>query len=139
MYQNGSTYHGTFDAGRMHGQGRYEWPDGLVYEGEFVQGEIFGTGEYTWPNGETYEGGVQMGLRHGTGRQVLEGGEVVFEGTWVHGLRHGQGTIAYNAEHTSFYEGERLPEENLVLPFITESSMFYVYVLFWSNRNLVCE
>ncbi|XP_049494869.1 radial spoke head 10 homolog B-like isoform X2 [Panthera uncia] len=106
VFQGGCTYHGMFSEGLMHGQGTYVWADGLKYEGEFVKNMPMKHGMYTWPDGSTYEGEVIHGVRHGFGMFVCGTHPVSYIGQWCHGKRHGKGSIYYNQEGTSWYEGD---------------------------------
>ncbi|XP_042778474.1 radial spoke head 10 homolog B isoform X2 [Panthera leo] len=106
VFQGSCTYHGMFSEGLMHGQGTYVWADGLKYEGEFVKNMPMKHGTYTWPDGSTYEGEVMHGVRHGFGMFVCGTHPVSYIGQWCHGKRHGKGSIYYNQEGTSWYEGD---------------------------------
>ncbi|KAG9476890.1 hypothetical protein GDO78_002343 [Eleutherodactylus coqui] len=105
-YRDGNVYRGLFSEGFMHGKGEYTWADGLKYEGEFFMNFPMGHGIYTWPNGSRYEGQVYKAVRHGTGVQVSSDQQVSYAGEWCMGKRHGKGAIYYNAEGTSWYEGD---------------------------------
>ncbi|XP_045731776.1 radial spoke head 10 homolog B-like [Mirounga angustirostris] len=106
IFQGGCTYHGMFSEGLMHGQGTYIWADGLKYEGEFVKNIPMNHGVYTWPDGSTYEGEVIHGVRQGFGMFKCGTHPVSYIGHWCHGKRHGKGSIYYNQEGTSWYEGD---------------------------------
>uniref|UniRef100_A0A8D0X7H4 Radial spoke head 10 homolog B n=1 Tax=Sus scrofa TaxID=9823 RepID=A0A8D0X7H4_PIG len=106
IFQGGCTYHGMFSEGLMHGQGTYIWADGLKYEGEFVKNTPTNHGVYTWPDGSTYEGQVLNGRRHGFGLFKCRTQPMSYIGHWCHGRRHGKGSIYYNQEGTSWYEGD---------------------------------
>ncbi|XP_032728583.1 radial spoke head 10 homolog B-like [Lontra canadensis] len=106
VFQGGCTYHGMFSEGLMHGQGTYVWADGLKYEGEFVKNIPMNHGVYTWPDGSTYEGEVLHGVREGFGMFKCGTHPVSYIGHWCHGKRHGKGSIYYNQEGTSWYEGD---------------------------------
>ncbi|XP_066868479.1 radial spoke head 10 homolog B-like isoform X2 [Kogia breviceps] len=106
IFQGGCTYHGTFSEGLMHGRGTYVWADGLKYEGDFVKNMPMNRGVYTWPDGSTYEGEVLNGVRHGFGTFKCGPRPVCYVGHWCHGKRHGQGSIYYNQEGTSWYKGD---------------------------------
>lgn len=106
VFQGGNTYHGMFSEGLMHGQGTYIWADGLKYEGDFVKNIPMNHGVYTWPDGSTYEGEVINGMRNGFGMFKCATLPVSYIGHWCHGKRHGKGSIYYNQEGTSWYEGD---------------------------------
>uniref|UniRef100_G1PCZ6 Radial spoke head 10 homolog B n=1 Tax=Myotis lucifugus TaxID=59463 RepID=G1PCZ6_MYOLU len=106
VFQGGCTYRGMFSEGLMHGQGTYIWADGVKYEGEFVKNIPMNRGVYTWPDGSTYEGEVINGMRNGFGVFKCSTQPVSYIGHWCQGKRHGKGSIYYNEEGTSCYEGD---------------------------------
>ncbi|XP_004691715.1 PREDICTED: radial spoke head 10 homolog B [Condylura cristata] len=106
VFQGGCTYRGMFSEGLMHGQGTYVWADGLKYEGDFVKNIPMNYGVYTWPDGSTYEGEVKNGMRNGFGMFKCSMQPMSYVGHWCHGKRHGKGSIYYNQEGTSWYEGD---------------------------------
>ncbi|XP_065779865.1 radial spoke head 10 homolog B isoform X4 [Muntiacus reevesi] len=106
IFQGGCTYQGMFSEGLMHGPGTYIWADGLKYEGDFVKNIPMNHGVFTWPDGSTYEGEVVNGKRHGFGMFKCSTQPVSYIGHWCHGKRHGKGSIYYNQEGTSWYEGD---------------------------------
>ncbi|GAB5582681.1 radial spoke head 10 homolog B isoform X2 [Prionailurus iriomotensis] len=112
VFQGGCTYHGMFSEGLMHGQGTYVWADGLKYEGEFVKNMPMKHGVYTWPDGSTYEGEVLHGVRHGFGLIVDQfrlGVVAASRQRPLDGCTKEQasvGSIYYNQEGTSWYEGD---------------------------------
>uniref|UniRef100_A0A8C7D997 Radial spoke head 10 homolog B n=1 Tax=Oncorhynchus kisutch TaxID=8019 RepID=A0A8C7D997_ONCKI len=105
-FQGGHVYKGMFSVGVMHGHGLYTWADGVKYEGEFAFNVPMGHGTYTWLDGSCYEGEVCSGIRHGVGTYRCANSSVIYRGQWHHSKRHGKGTIYYNQEATSWYEGE---------------------------------
>nr|XP_034987518.1 LOW QUALITY PROTEIN: radial spoke head 10 homolog B-like [Zootoca vivipara] len=105
-FQGGNVYKGMFSEGLMHGQGTYTWADGVKYEGNFVKNLQMHHGSYTWPDGSVYEGEVKSGIRHGFGMYKCGTYPVSYIGQWVEGKRHGKGTIYYNKEGSSWYEGD---------------------------------
>ncbi|KAJ8283963.1 hypothetical protein COCON_G00028130 [Conger conger] len=105
-FQGGHVYKGMFSEGFMHGYGTYTWADGVKYEGEFVFNIPLGHGTYTWVDGSCYEGEVYNGIRHGVGTYICATKAVSYRGEWNLGKRHGKGTIYYNPELTSWYEGD---------------------------------
>ncbi|XP_036168905.1 radial spoke head 10 homolog B [Myotis myotis] len=106
VFQGGCTYRGMFSEGLMHGHGTYIWADGVKYEGEFVKNIPMNQGVYTWPDGSTYEGEVINGMRNGFGVFRCSTQPVSYIGHWCQGKRHGKGSIYYNEEGTSCYEGD---------------------------------
>ncbi|KAI1895983.1 hypothetical protein AGOR_G00090130 [Albula goreensis] len=105
-FQGGHVYKGMFSKGYMHGHGIYTWADGVKYEGEFVSNVAMGNGTYTWVDGSRYEGEVCNGIRHGFGTFTCARKTVSYRGQWSHGKRHGKGTIYYDPECASWYEGD---------------------------------
>ncbi|XP_074867371.1 radial spoke head 10 homolog B [Carettochelys insculpta] len=105
-FQGGSIYRGMFSEGLMHGHGTYIWADGVMYEGNFVKNVQMYNGSYRWPDGSTYEGEVKNGIRHGFGMFKFGSHPVSYIGQWCEGKRHGKGTIYYNCEGTSWYDGD---------------------------------
>uniref|UniRef100_A0A674JRA3 Radial spoke head 10 homolog B n=1 Tax=Terrapene triunguis TaxID=2587831 RepID=A0A674JRA3_9SAUR len=105
-FQGGNIYRGMFSEGLMHGHGTYTWADGVKYEGNFVKNVQMYNGSYTWPDGSMYEGEVKNGVRHGFGMYKCGTHPVSYIGQWCEGKRHGKGTIYYNREGTSWYEGD---------------------------------
>ncbi|XP_036020777.1 mismatch repair endonuclease PMS2 isoform X4 [Mus musculus] len=74
--------------------------------GDFVKNIPMNHGVYTWPDGSTYEGEVTNGMRNGFGMFKCGTQPVSYIGHWCHGKRHGKGSIYYNQEGTSWYEGD---------------------------------
>uniref|UniRef100_W5MPQ6 Radial spoke head 10 homolog B2 n=1 Tax=Lepisosteus oculatus TaxID=7918 RepID=W5MPQ6_LEPOC len=105
-FQGGHVYKGMFSEGLMHEQGTYTWADGVQYQGDFQANVPTGHGVYTWPDGGCYEGQVWNGMRHGVGTHRCGGSTASYTGRWHLGKRHGKGAIYYNAEGTSWYEGD---------------------------------
>ncbi|XP_032315926.1 radial spoke head 10 homolog B isoform X2 [Camelus ferus] len=106
VFQGGGTYHGMFSEGLLHGQGTYVWADGLKYEGDFVKNLPMNHGIYTWLDGSTYEGEVLNSMRNGFGTFKCGTQPVSYIGHQCHGKRHGKGSIYYNQDGTSWYEGD---------------------------------
>ncbi|XP_042299891.1 radial spoke head 10 homolog B-like isoform X1 [Sceloporus undulatus] len=92
--------------GHVFGGPHYTWADGVKYEGNFVKNLQMHHGIYTWPDGSIYEGEVKNGIRHGFGMYKCGTYPVSYIGQWVEGKRHGKGTIYYNREGSSWYEGD---------------------------------
>lgn len=115
----GNVYEGELRDGVRHGVGTMEWVDGWLYEGDFREGEIHGTGKMTSPEGEVYTGTFDEGIRHGYGILIFQNGDVYegsfvkgaitgkglfqekltgysYQGLFLNGKRHGEGTLKYN-------------------------------------------
>ncbi|XP_039629813.1 radial spoke head 10 homolog B isoform X4 [Polypterus senegalus] len=105
-FQGGHTYQGTLAGGLMHGRGSFTWSDGTKYEGDFVMNVPMGQGIYSWLDGSIYDGEVKDGMRHGLGTYTGGIKPVSYIGNWVCGKRHGKGTMYYNREKTSWYQGD---------------------------------
>ncbi|XP_062859246.1 radial spoke head 10 homolog B isoform X2 [Trichomycterus rosablanca] len=105
-FEGGHVYKGSFADGFMQGHGEYTWLDGLKYEGEFALNAPMGHGVYTFLDGSTYEGEVYNSLRHGTGTYKCAKTSTIYRGQWHQGKRHGKGTIYYNPDVTSWYDGD---------------------------------
>ncbi|KAM3876854.1 radial spoke head 10 homolog B-like [Diretmus argenteus] len=104
-FEGGHVYKGMFSQGLMHGRGVYTWTDGVKYEGEFVSNVPMGRGVYTWLDGSSYDGDVYNAIRHGIGTHRGATTSVVYRGQWHCGKRHGEGTVYYNPDWTSWYKG----------------------------------
>lgn len=97
------TYTGDMLDGLFHGNGRFEWNDGMSYDGEWAHGVQTGYGTFTWANGNVYEGEWLNGAMHGTGTLTWAEGDI-YSGEWTEGIRTGYGT--YYWPNGDVYEGE---------------------------------
>jgi len=79
----GSVYRGEWENNQRHGNGTFEWNDGMRYEGEFVNDKREGQGTYFWPSGERYEGEWRNSKRNGYGTLYDPDGNIQFEGNWI--------------------------------------------------------
>lgn len=102
-YDDGSTYDGEFENGKVHGKGTYTWGDGTTYEGTFESGLPHGEGRLTWPTGATYEGAFYAGLMSGTGLMTWSTG-ATYEGNFTADHIHGRGTLTWPDGQT--YSGD---------------------------------
>ncbi|XP_043567307.1 radial spoke head 10 homolog B isoform X2 [Chiloscyllium plagiosum] len=105
-FQGGHVYQGMFSEGLMHGRGTYTWKDGTKYEGDFSTNTPTGHGTYTWPDGSTYVGEVVNGIRHGEGIFTSPDQLISYTGDWHQAKRHGKGTVYFNQEGSSWYQGD---------------------------------
>ncbi len=87
-----STYRGSMQNGRPHGEGALSTRDGLTYAGEWRDGMMHGRGELRYTNGDRYTGRFASGLPHGAGRYARANGEL-YNGEFDNGRRHGLGIL----------------------------------------------
>lgn len=100
------SYEGEKIRGLYEGEGFAVFQGGNTYHGDFVKNIPMNHGVYTWPDGSMYEGEVINGVRNGFGMFKCGTQPVSYIGHWCHGKRHGKGSIYYNQEGTSWYEGD---------------------------------
>ena len=55
-WENGNTYVGEVQNGKLQGQGRFTRPDGMVYEGTFKANQFHGQGTLIRPDGYKFVG-----------------------------------------------------------------------------------
>lgn len=103
----GEWYQGQWLKGRVHGRGRYHWPDGTTYEGALSEGELSGSGEMAYANGDAYIGKWAASRRHGIGKLRTAGGDTYY-GDWVKGKKSGQGVMhfATGDEYSGAWRGD---------------------------------
>lgn len=58
----GTTYEGEIKNGRMEGEGRFSFQNGVVYEGAMMDGMFHGFGIIRFPNGARMEGTFEKGV-----------------------------------------------------------------------------
>jgi hypothetical protein len=92
-WPDGRTYEGDFVAGRPHGIGIETLADGSRYAGTFVDGRRDGQGELTLADGAQYVGEFSRGRREGRGTFTSPAGR--YEGSWVNDVPQGQGRFVY--------------------------------------------
>ena len=80
---DGSSYAGTYKAGKKHGHGTSKWTNGNTYVGFYEDNEMHGVGIYTWADGSKYAGEWKDGVRW-SGAGYLPSGEV--KGTYLDGV-----------------------------------------------------
>ncbi|KAM4715130.1 radial spoke head 10 homolog B [Anableps anableps] len=105
-FQGGHEYKGIFSKGFMNGLGTFTQANGVKYEGDFVCNVPMGQGTYTWLDGSTYVGDVCRGIRQGMGTYECARHGVSYRGQWHRGKRHGKGTVYYNKDKMSWYDGD---------------------------------
>jgi hypothetical protein len=99
----GRTYHGNWQNGHWHGQGRIVTVNGDVYEGAFQYDKKEGHGQLQFQDGRVFTGRfLNDQMREG----VLHFGDgSKYEGLLKHGKRNGFGRYDF-ADGGSFYEGQ---------------------------------
>lgn len=113
-------YKGGMHEGKRDGSGRLllksnssilNGSDNYIYHGQFEKDLRHGHGILTWMDGSMYRGQFLKDTQHGTGTFGLYDGSIQYEGSWVAGKRHGQGTYT-NAEGITdtgtWHEDERV-------------------------------
>lgn len=99
------SYRGGFVNGAFHGEGRYDWGNGIHYTGVFERGIKNGRGSIVYPDTRRYVGGFKDDLYHGRGVYTETDGSV-YEGEFRAGRFSGRGDYRWtNGDH---YTGEFL-------------------------------
>lgn len=89
---SGSTYDGWWMAGAPHGEGIFTWTNRDSYTGSFSEGLKSGHGLFKWASGATYTGDWAKDKPGGNG--TYDSATEYYEGTWLDGFFHGQGTFS---------------------------------------------
>lgn len=102
---DGSRYSGQARRQVPNGPGVLQRPDGVVLSGTFQDGKLQGEGRFEDPaNQIRYQGAFKDGLFDGRGRYADDRAGLVYEGEFKAGQRGGQGTQTVNGQGR--YEGE---------------------------------
>eukprot|EP00927_Polykrikos_kofoidii_P026662 TRINITY_DN2370_c0_g1_i1.p1 TRINITY_DN2370_c0_g1~~TRINITY_DN2370_c0_g1_i1.p1 ORF type:complete len:587 (-),score=72.97 TRINITY_DN2370_c0_g1_i1:61-1821(-) len=137
LRQHGFSYEGQWVFSTRHGKGvlkregigsflgqfRNGYPDGegvltmpkpnaedmkpSEFKGQWLDGNADGEGTFCHADGYTYIGEWSFDFKHGTGEESF--GTSSYQGTFVHGYRHGQGKIKFPDGTT--YEGEMFRDD----------------------------
>ena len=78
----GDKYVGEFKGGDFNGQGTYTWAKGEKYVGEYKDDKATGQGTFFWANGERYIGEFEDGKLSGRGIYYLADGSISKSGIW---------------------------------------------------------
>lgn len=101
LNSDGSYYEGKFLLGKPNGYGQLLSQKGFVCSGEWKSGEIdFGT--LRFENHKFYIGQIKDFQAHGEGKE--ESPEYVYQGTFLSGLKHGNGQVMWVDDN--WYEGQ---------------------------------
>jgi hypothetical protein len=121
-------YEGDFSNDLYHGQGAFYFMNGSKFVGQFVEGEFGegtfyekinekyeaveqvenGTGKKFFVNGDYYTGELISGIPNGTGKYYQADGYLLYEGEFLDGKYHGQGShfTDYATYTGEFLEGQ---------------------------------
>lgn len=111
IFNDASSYNGGFKENQFHGKGTLCTKDNTVYVGDWFSGLKNGQGCETYADGRIYRGGFQDGQRSGDGAfHKKSGGDVVYSGSWLNGIFHGEGTCLYQQMQGNMDPSE--PSEN---------------------------
>jgi hypothetical protein len=80
--------------GEPHGHVTVKFNDGSTYVGDMEYGKITGKGKITHASGEEYNGQFLNGLYHGSGTWISAHGKINKTGKWSYGVLHGESTLS---------------------------------------------
>lgn len=91
IWEDGTSYEGAIENGKMEGEGKITFKDGATFEGKWKLGKKEGFGAFNFPCGFEYLGSFKNDLMHGEG--VLRMSETEsLSATWKNGKVEGLGT-----------------------------------------------
>jgi hypothetical protein len=95
VFNGGSIYKGNFRENRRNGSGIFSKGSNLKYHGPW-EGDVPGLGEAetNYSSGHTYAGGMRGAKRHGQGILKDGRGALVYKGQWQDDLMHGEGELS---------------------------------------------
>ncbi|MDD0842998.1 C13 family peptidase [Pseudomonas sp. Gutcm_11s] len=99
---DGGRYRGEVVDGRLQGEGRIDYANGMYYQGQFKDGQFEGPGEWHGPSGESYKGTFHLGLFDGQGELIYSDG-TRYQGGFKQNRMHGEGHLQQGAMS---YRGE---------------------------------
>ena len=99
---DGGRYRGEVVDGRLQGEGRIDYANGMYYQGRFKDGLFDGPGKWHGASGETYIGGFHQGLFDGQGELIYANGSR-YQGGFRQGRMHGEGHLQQGG---TSYRGE---------------------------------
>lgn len=101
-YGTEGVYEGEFLYGMRHGRGTHTFR-GEAYDGEWKWDQRHGWGELTLPDGSKIQSEWQKGKPHGYTSISDNGGNIIYEGEFYEGKRHGMGRQLF--ERGDAYDG----------------------------------
>lgn len=99
---DGGRYRGEVIDGRLQGEGRIDYANGMYYQGRFQDGLFEGPGEWHGASGESYKGEFHLGLFEGQG-ELVYGDGTRYLGGFKQGRMHGEGHLQQGGVN---YRGE---------------------------------
>lgn len=113
----------------MHGTGKFYWNDGTVYEGEFKNGYPHGIGKMIISDLSVYDGHFCNGYFHGDGTYNLVTTQLIYNGQWKNGKRHGKLQIIQLA----IIIGKRVlkPKLNISVTLYLSKIYFVLFLIFF--------
>lgn len=89
---DGGRYRGDVVDGRLQGEGRVDYANGVYYTGHFKDGQFDGPGEWHGASGESYKGSFHLGLFDGQG-ELDYGNGTRYIGGFKQGRMNGEGHL----------------------------------------------
>ena len=93
IFKNKSSYEGNFEKNNYNGKGQFNFENGRSYNGYWKNNTMDGKGIFKWENNSKYKGYYKNNMREGNG--VYSFGCNLYDGEWVRGMPHGEGTLLY--------------------------------------------
>ena len=91
LFRDGSYYKGNFNQNNFDGKGKFYFHDGRKYNGDWKLNTMDGIGKFSWDDDTKYNGEYRNNVREGNG--VYSFGANLYDGHWVNGMPHGNGTL----------------------------------------------
>ena len=91
LFKDGSYYKGNFSQNNFEGKGKFYFHDGRKYNGDWKHNTMDGIGKFSWDDDTKYNGEYKNNVREGNG--VYSFGANLYDGHWVNGIPHGDGTL----------------------------------------------
>ncbi|CAH2253432.1 alsin [Pararge aegeria] len=108
VFYKDAKYTGRWLDGKVHGNGKVEWPDGKFYVGQFQLNTLCGHGKMEIPGVGLYEGQWKDNLQNGYGVMKYTSGDM-YEGYFKDGHPHGHGIKKqgdFTTSTATIYTGE---------------------------------
>lgn len=99
---DGGRYRGEIADGKLQGEGRIDYANGMYYQGQFKDGLFEGPGKWHGASGERYTGEFHLGLFDGQGKLLYSNGSR-YQGGFKQGRMHGEGHLQQGGMN---YRGE---------------------------------